>query len=335
MPPTINPNTETDFFQRVSNLESTTAILNQIVAGGLGITTGNVYYLDPVNGADTNSGTSPGAAVQTLAAGYALLLEGHNDVLVLIGNGLAAGSARLTAGFTWAKDAAHMVGACAPGLISQRARIAPSATATAFANFFTVSGNGCLFSNLEFVTDFSAGTAAEICMTVTGGRNVFDRCHIAGMIGGTAAGDTGSRNLLVSGSTGENLFRKSTIGVDTTARTALNASLEFASYAVRNIFEDCIFPIYVTGGGTAALMIYAGATHTMDRWNLFTRCRFLNSATEAGGALLAALATLGAATGGEILLDNCQATGISAIYSDLTTQGQIYLAGPVAMQPPS
>jgi hypothetical protein len=101
---------------------------------------------------------------------------------------------------------------------------------------------------------------------------------------------------------------------------------------VRNIFEDCIFPAYVTGSGTAALIIYAAATHTLDRWTLFKQCRFLNSATKAGGALMAALTTLGAATGGEVLLDNCQATGITAFYSDSATQNQIYLSGPVQAQ---
>ena len=297
-----------------------------------GMTTGTVYYLDPVNGNDNNAGTATVNAVKTLAAGYALLTSGHNDVLMVLGNGLAAGSVFISTGFTWAKNAAHMVGSCAPTRLSQRARIAPTAAITPFANFFTVSGNGCVFSNLEFVTDFTVGTAAEICMTVTGGRNVFNNCHFAGMLGSTACSDTGSRNLLVSGNTGENLFTRCAIGVDTIARTALNASVEFQSYAVRNIFEDCIFPIYVTGGGTAALLIYAAATHTMDRWNQFKNCRFLNAATKAGGSLVAALATLGAATGGEILLDNCQATGITAIYSDATTQAQIYLAGPVQSQ---
>jgi hypothetical protein len=331
MPPSINPNTEVDLFQRITNLEANQAILSGIVAGGLGITTGTTFYLDPVNGLDGNNGLSPAAAVKTLAAGYALLTDGHNDVLVLIGNGVIGGSVLISSGFTWAKNAAHLIGACAPGLISQRARIAPVATPP-FANFFTVSGNGCLMSNVEFVTDFTVGMAAEICMTVTGGRNVFDRCHIAGMLGATAAGDTSSRNLLVSGSTGENLFRKCTIGVDTTARTALNASLQFAGQSNRNIFEECIFPIYVSGGGTAALVILATGSSPLDRWNLFTRCKFLNAAARAGGSDLAALATIVVASGGEILLDNCQATGITAIYSDSATQAQIRLAGPVQSQ---
>jgi hypothetical protein len=313
---------------------SGTPIYKSIGAGDVPavFTTGNVYYLDPVNGLDVNGGSSPSSAVKTLAAGYALLTEGHNDVLVLIGNGLASGSSFISSGFSWAKNAVHLIGCCAPGRFSQRARIAPTAAITPFANFFTVSGNGCLFSGVEFVTDFTLGTAAEICMTVTGGRNVFDRCHIAGMIGATAAGDTGSRNLLVSGNTGENRFKRCTIGVDTTPRTALNASLEFKNYAVRNIFEDCIFPIYVSGGGTAALVIYAGATHTMDRWQMFDHCKFLNPSTRSGGVDVAAMCTLGAATGGELLFEDCINTGFTALYSDATTQSQMYLAGPVQAQ---
>jgi hypothetical protein len=290
-----------------------------------------------VNGNDANGGVSPASAVQTLAAGYALMAESHNDVLVLIANGLTNGAARLSAGFTWAKDAAHIVGMCPPGRISPRARIAPAlsgaSSVAAFANFFTVSGSGCFFANLEFYQGFTTGIAAEVCMTVSGGRDVFKNCQFAGMNDAVGAGDTGSRNLLITG-TGENLFDKCTIGDDTTARTALNASVEFQGSTPRNIFEDCIFPAYVTGGGTAALMIYAAATHTLDRWTLFKQCRFLNSATKANGSLMAALATLGAATGGEVLLDNCQATGITAIYpsADTVTQNQIYLAGPVQAQ---
>src|ERR1700675_278085 len=105
-------------------------IANQLAAMGFG-TTGNIYYVDGLNGLDGNNAQSPtqvqGQAgqgpVKTLAAGYAFLREGRNDVLVVIGNGLASGSVRLTAGFTWSKNAAHMVGICSGSWISQRARI--------------------------------------------------------------------------------------------------------------------------------------------------------------------------------------------------------------------
>ena len=81
---------------------------------GLAATTGNVFYCDPVNGLDTNNGQVPASGgvagvgpVQSLAAGYALLRYGYNDVLVLIGNGQSSGSAHIHATFTWSKNAAH------------------------------------------------------------------------------------------------------------------------------------------------------------------------------------------------------------------------------------
>jgi hypothetical protein len=47
---------------------------------------GKKYYVDPVNGDDSNSGLSPSQAVKTLAAGQALVVDGHNDVLMILGN---------------------------------------------------------------------------------------------------------------------------------------------------------------------------------------------------------------------------------------------------------
>jgi 4-hydroxy-tetrahydrodipicolinate synthase len=50
-----------------------------MLATGMGITTGNVFFLDPVNGLDVNDGTSPANAVKTLAVGYALLTSGKTQ----------------------------------------------------------------------------------------------------------------------------------------------------------------------------------------------------------------------------------------------------------------
>jgi hypothetical protein len=309
--------------------ESATPYYSPLAVSDIPVTTGNVYYLDPVNGSDANPGTLPATAVKTLAAGYALLVEGNNDVLVLIGNGLAAGSAFLSTGFDWHKDAAHFVGVCAPTLFSPRARIAPTAAITPFANFFTVSGSGCYFSNLEFVTDFTVGVAAEICMTVTGQRNVFHQCHFAGMIGATAAGSTTSRNLLLSGA-GENLFRECVIGVDSTPRTDANSSVEFAAYATRTIFLDCRFPIYVTGSGTGAFILKVGS-HGLDRVTEFTRCKFWNAATLSGGSLLAVMATATAPAFGGLAFSMCSFLGITAI-GDTAAKAIMYFDNPAPSQ---
>lgn len=305
-----------------------------IAAAGFG-TTGKIYYCDPVNGLDTNNGQLPynsGAAgqgpVATLAAGYALLRSGYNDVLVLIGNGQSTGSARITT-FTWSKNAAHLFGVCAPSQVSQRARIANPTTAglTITANFFTVSGNGCLFSNLSWFVGAGAGQtgiAASICLTVSGQRNAFINCDIEGMGDTTASADAGSRNILLSG--GENYFSHCNIGLDTVARTNANASVEISSNAARNIFENCIFPIDSSDGLQYMLLVAAAAG--MDRYVLFKGCLFLN-ALGSGSTILAQLFHMAASAGGIAILDiNCGWIGTAL--GDATTKAQVYTSGVTA-----
>ena len=306
-------------------------IQNAINQAGFG-STGNIFYCDPINGLDSNNGqlpaTVPGTTqgpVKTLGAGYNLLRSGFNDVLVLIGNGQASGSARLSAGFNWAKNAAHLVGICAPSQISQRARIAPftGAAQAAFANFFTVTGNGCLFSNLSWFHGFTAGVAAAICLTITGTRNAFVNCDIEGMGDATSAADAGSRNILIKAD--ENYFNHCNIGLDTVSRTNANASVEFASGCARNIFENCLFLFYSGDGNT--LGVYTAAAAASDRFQLFNGCTFINAIKSAATAMTA-LCTLAAAMGGMLVFKNAILVGISAFGTDATSKGEIECYGP-------
>jgi hypothetical protein len=310
-------------------------IAQAVAAIGVGFT-GNVYYCDPVNGLDTNNGQFsastgvPGQGpVATLAAGYALLRNGFNDVLVLIGNGQATGSARITT-FTWAKNAAHLIGICAPSAVSQRARIAfPTTTGlTVTANFFTVSGNGCLFQNLSFFQGAGAGQtgiAAEICLTVSGQRNAFINCDIEGMGDATGATDVGSRNILLT--SGENFFQHCNIGLDTVTRTNANASVEVKGNAARNIFENCTFLFYSSDGLQYALLVAAASG--LDRWIAFRFCDFIN-AVGSGSTAIAQLFKLAAAAGG-IAYVNADSgwAGVTAI-GDATTKALTYAAGGTA-----
>lgn len=307
-------------------LDTAQRIQQAIAQMGLS-TTGNVYYLDPVNGYNGNNGLSPTSAVQSLAAGYALLASGKNDVLVLISNGASSGSARLSAGFTWAKDAAHLVGVCSPVPISQRARIAPTSAITAFANFFTVSGNGCVFANLQFFQGFNVGVAAEICLTVTGSRNAFVNCHIAGMGDAVSAGDAASRSLLISGGGQENYFNHCTIGLDTVPRTLANASVEISGGGPRNVFEECFFLFDSTDGLQYGILGAAAAA--LDRWLLLKGCQAINS-VGSGSTTLAVFLKLAATVGGIVCFDqNSALYGFTAI-GDATTKAQTWLGGGTA-----
>lgn len=298
--------------------------INLMMAQAMGLTTGDVYFLDPWKGYDGNSGLYPSLALQSLAAGYAKLREGKNDVLALIGNGLTTATARLSSGFTWGKNAAHFLGVCSPVTLSQRARIAPTAGIAAFANFFTVSSSGCLFSNLQWFHGFTTGAAAQICMTVTGGRNAFLNCHLAGMGDQESADSTTSRSLKIA-TTGENLFSNCTIGIDTITRGAANASIEFAGVGnPRNIFRDCVMPFMCDASTPLGIKIAAAAAS--DRFQLFDRCLWLN-AVGSTSTTMTALATFAASIGGLVIFKDNTLVGITDFFSDATTAAQMYIDG--------
>lgn len=274
----------------------------------LTFTPGNIVWLDPEAGANTNDGTTPTAAKQTLAAAYALLREGKNDVVALIGDGTTGGTARVDAAFTWSKNAAHLIGISSGVNISNRSRIAPTGSTTAFANFFTVSGNGCLFQNLQWFHGFNTGTTSAICLTVTGGRNMFVGCHIAGMGDAASAQNAGSRNVKISG-TGENMFIGCTIGIDTVTRTVANASVELAGATPRNQFIDCVFP-FMTSSATV-LGILGTGNGCVDRFNNFVRCLFLN-ATKSTSTVMTVLASFTTASpGGMLVFSYCTVIGVT------------------------
>ena len=320
----LSPSTPVGAFTNVT----IAAINAALVQAGLAGTTGNVFYCDPVNGLDTNDGQTPSTIpgghgpVQTLGAGYNLLRSGFNDVLILLSNGTSTGSARLHATFTWAKNAAHLIGVCAPTPISQRARIANGTADVAFANFFVVSGNGCLFSNLSFFQGFAAGVAAEILVTITGVRNAFLNVDFEGMGDTTGATDAGSRSILIKAD--ENYFYHCNIGLDTVQRTNANASVEMQSDAARTIFENCTFLFWSSDGLQYGLL--ANAAASFDRFVLFKGCNFIAGV----GTEIAAAFHAVAGAGGLICFDTTSGLFNFTAIGDATTKGQTWVSGGTA-----
>lgn len=277
------------------------------IAAGL-FTSGNVYYVNPVSGSDTAGVGSLAKPFRTIAQAYAQCVSGNNDVVALIGNGAASGTARVDASFTWAKNATHLVGLCSPVLTSQRARIAPTSTTAAFTPYWTVSGNGCIFQNIQWFMGFTTGTTSQIGMVVTGSRNYFSRCHIAGMGDAASAQSAGSRSLVVgSAGSGENLFEDCTIGLDTVTRTQANASLELAGATPRNVFRRCIFPFMTSAAGV--LGILGTGNGCIDRTTIFDDCLFDNAikSTSTQMTVLASMTT--AAPGGLLYFKKCAMVG--------------------------
>lgn len=289
--------------------------------------TGNYWFVNPATGADGNSGASPASPLATLYQAHNKAVSGNNDVIVLIGNGLSTGTARLstalaqtinpaaTAGtLNWTKNATHLIGIAAPTSVGQRARIAPPTgtyTQATFGsgNFINVTGAGCVFQNIDVFNGFSTGGTNQIAWIENGGRNCYMNMNIQGIADAASAADAGSRSLKVTG-TGENTFIGCTIGEDTTARSVANASLEFAGGTPRNTFMDCTFPFFTSNAGVLGILGTGAAC--MDRWQQFKRCQFINSIKSTSTQMTALLSLTSASPGGLIDFDaGCAIIGIT------------------------
>jgi hypothetical protein len=270
-----------------------------------------------------NDGSSASQAFQSLGVAYAACTAGRNDTIVLMSDGATTATARVDAAFTWAKNATHLVGFCSPVLLSQRSRIAPTSSTTAFTPFFTISGNGCIFQNIQWFHGFATGTTSMLNVVVSGGRNYFVNCHIAGMGDAASAQSAGSRSLKIS-ATGENLFLNCTIGIDTVTRTAANASVEFASATARNVFRGCVFPFVTSAAGV--LGVLGTGAGCVDRFQVFDNCLFIN-AIKSGSTTMTVLGSLtNAAPGGLLLYKQCVLLGIGE-YGDTIALANSYIDG--------
>lgn len=270
-------------------------------AGGIPFT-GNWYFCDYANGSDGNEGTAD-APLKTIGRAYDLCVSGNNDVVVIVGDGSTTATQRLSATLTWAKNATHLIGITAPTMIAQRARIAPVTTATTNINpLITVSASGCYFGNFSIFQGIGQASTDEQCMVVSGDRNYFGNVQIGGMGAAVGAGRAGSYSLYLNDGD-ENTFDACAIGLDTVSRSAANTSVKFGGQAQRNVFINCLFPVYATA--TTPTVIDANAVGSIDRFNLFKNCTIINSGTSA----LAAVVAYNVSQGGFILMDNCSAMG--------------------------
>ena len=255
-------------------------------------------------------------------------------------NGAASGTARLslalaqtinssaTSGtLNWNKNATHLIGMTAPTRIGQRARIAPPTgvyTAATFGanTFINVTGAGCFFANIDIFVGFSTGSASMIGVIEAGGRNAYQNVNIQGLGDAASAGGSAARTLKITSQ--ENTFTNCVLGLDTVARSAANATVEFASGTARNSFIGCTFP-FQTSAATPLGIIASGAS-SIDRFQLFQQCTFINN-VQSTSTTMNGLATLPASAGGLLLIKDSTMVGITEFGTDATTRGQIYVDG--------
>ncbi len=280
------------------------------------------FFVHGANGSDGNDGRTPKKALAKVSKAHSLMTANSNDVCFVMANGANSGQVGETATITWSKDGTHLIGVAAPGLVAQRAKISPEgASVTDVTPVLTVSADGCMFSGLHFFQNW-ATSAANICVNVTGFRNVFLNCHIAGGGHATGAGHAGMRSLVVDspGTEGENYFKGCTIGLDTIARGgAASAEIEFKSATNRNIFDDCIVLARTTGAAHRLVTIGAAG---ISRWVIFRNTIFWEDTT-GGGTSMTEMMDVPANAGGLVFLQDCHVVGATL---ESTNHGQVQVS---------
>lgn len=286
------------------------------VFGGGALTTpimggsGKVFFVDPANGVDDSSyGTSPDRAFDTVTYAYSQTVDGRGDVIYLLNDGNTSGTSRDSATITWAKDNTHLIGLCAPTMLSQRARISPPTTATAIVTpQLVVSGHGNIFANLSLFEGTSEDSVASECVRVTGNRNYFwnvAMMNLGDATNGHSGDEANSCHLKISGGQ-ENVFENCYIGLDTAARSTTNANVELVSAATRNIFRNCVFPAFADNAG--ALFVKVDGSGDIDRFVLFENCTFINATNSTATAMTAAI-NAHASAGGHVIVKDCMLVG--------------------------
>jgi hypothetical protein len=283
-----------------------------------------VFWVDPANGSDQRSGITPDEALATLGEAHNRCTAGMNDVVVLVSDGSITGTARLSTTLTWSKNATHLIGVGAPSM-NNRARIAQLSGATAVAAFVVVTASGCIFKNFSVFNDMAI--AGQITWDDQAGRNYYEDVFLGGMGDATSAHSTTSRVLRLGGASaaGENIFRRCTIGLDTSlgaGRDVANATIEFSGGSKRNRFEDCFFDI--SAKATTALHIISSGVNPLETFQMFNRCIFHNPYPHSSASLMAAVATLAANGNGRLIMNDCKRYGATKWGTDATSTAQIY-----------
>lgn len=182
----------------------------------LAMTQGNIYYVKPYSGNDGSHGRDPDHACRSVRHVHDdLMTAGQNDICFLMAesNVSATTTDYQSTMLTWSKDLCHLIGVNCGISLGSCSRIATISTWTSADPLMTVSADGCYIAWVSLWSSM-ADVSTLGCLKVTGQRNLFERCHIAGM--GAATNDiSGAYSVLLSGgSCAENEFRNCTIGMD-------------------------------------------------------------------------------------------------------------------------
>lgn len=279
------------------------------VGSGYVAEVGKAWFVKPSTGNDGNSGSSPNAALKTLATALSKATANKDEVVYLIAESNTAGSTTdyQAATLDWNKDGVHLVGVGASPMIGSRARIGQLSTVKTIDTLFKLSANNCYIANLEIFQGVATSTATTpVAMQVTGQRNKIANCQISG-IGDTSMDVAGARSLLLTAAA-ENEIVHCYIGLDTVIRATAAAEVELAGAATRNRFSDCHFESYTSNASMLMVTIAAA----MDRFTIFKDCIF-NNVLNISSATAMTAALSGAAINGVVLIKDSMFAGFTNI----------------------
>lgn len=266
-------------------------IMPDNLAGMLGLPyVGDVFYVDPNSGADTNGGREQSDAFATVSQALSAATSGQHDTIVIAPSG-GTGRASESSAITWNKRFTHLVGSAAPVQQDNRAGIS-----FATGGSLTISENGCLFKNLTF----TSSADIDESVSITGSYNSFQGVDFKGTYNATSADSTPWRALNINGGQ-ENYFGGCTFGSDTMTRGVANATLELESAASRNVFDSCLFTMHQDTATTSLHVLLTG-TNAIDRWIQFNNCTFYSFYTNHADKSAAVFDNSAQATTADILM---------------------------------
>jgi hypothetical protein len=275
-------------------------------SGGFPMTSvGSHFWVDSVNGSDSNDGTSPTRAKKKFSVGYALMTTNKHDVLHVIGGATEYAE---TAVVTMDKDYCHVVAHTTPGYTGGRARLTNTVT-TATAGEYVISGTGCTFQGLHIQWGDSATDTSVIGCSITGGRNTFINCQFEGPF--QAAMGAAAAIRMISITSAQDL---TFIGCDFGQRTIINTSSTGAIISFdgtnnnMHVFENCIFHSYQSNTGAGFIHLTLGALPTSGSL-LFRKCTFINH----HAASMADVFRNDTTASGLIVLDDCVLAGLGTL----------------------
>jgi hypothetical protein len=269
-----------------------------------GVQFGKKWYLDAVNGSDSNDGFAADTAFKTLQYAYTKLTANKNETLYVIG-GASALNITEAGGFTWSKAYTHLVGLSAGGVFG-RSRIGHSGV-NHVVSLFKVDANGCMFSNIHWqMGNGHAENLNCVLLTAAANYNTFLNCHFDAPLN-AAEGAAAYSCLYMTSLTRSNTFKGCWFG-DWTASpsSATGCMVRVMGTVAGTQFLDCEFFTNTTSASTVTIIAAVDIAGTIPAgWIMFKRCGFYALATGTG-----VVAT--APTNGKMIFTDCKRFGIAA-----------------------